>query len=301
MFSRRHPYLFFILVFSSVSAAFILGTSILIVVSSMDSDLDFGEKVGVVEVSGVISESREIIEPLNRFRKDESIKAIVLRINSPGGGVGPSQEIYREIQKTIEKKKVIASMGGIAASGGYYIASATDGIVASPGTITGSIGVIMGFTNVQKLLEKVGLVPIVIKSGEFKDTGSPVREMTKEEREMLQGFVKRIHQQFVEDVAKGRKIDKHRVEAIADGRILTGEEAKALGLVDRIGNLEDAVAWAGKLGGIEGEVKSIYAKERKLSLLKYLMESSIRSIMDQIITQAPFAGYLYRPLATEAG
>ncbi|OGP57574.1 MAG: signal peptidase [Deltaproteobacteria bacterium RBG_13_49_15] len=301
MFSRRHPYLFFILVFSSVSAAFILGTSILIVVSSMDSDLDFGEKVGVVEVSGVISESREIIEPLNRFRKDESIKAIVLRINSPGGGVGPSQEIYREIQKTIEKKKVIASMGGIAASGGYYIASATDGIVASPGTITGSIGVIMGFTNFQKLLEKVGLVPIVIKSGEFKDTGSPVREMTKEEREMLQGFVKRIHQQFVEDVAKGRKIDKHRVEAIADGRILTGEEAKALGLVDRIGNLEDAVAWAGKLGGIEGEVKSIYAKERKLSLLKYLMESSIRSIMDQIITQAPFAGYLYRPLATEAG
>jgi protease-4 len=159
----------------------------------------------------------------------------------------------------------------------------------------------MGFTNFQKLLEKVGLVPIVIKSGEFKDTGSPVREMTKEEREMLQGFVKRIHQQFVEDVAKGRKIDKHRVEAIADGRILTGEEAKALGLVDRIGNLEDAVAWAGKLGGIEGEVKSIYAKERKLSLLKYLMESSIRSIMDQIITQAPFAGYLYRPLATEAG
>ena len=301
MFSRRHPYLFFILVFSSVSAAFILGTSILIVVSSMDSDLDFGEKVGVVEVSGVISESREIIEPLNRFRKDESIKAIVLRINSPGGGVGPSQEIYREIQKTIEKKKVIASMGGIAASGGYYIASATDGIVANPGTITGSIGVIMGFTNFQKLLEKVGLVPIVIKSGEFKDTGSPVREMTKEEREMLQGFVKRIHQQFVEDVAKGRKIDKHRVEAIADGRILTGEEAKALGLVDRIGNLEDAVAWAGKLGGIEGEVKSIYAKERKLSLLKYLMESSIRSIMDQIITQAPFAGYLYRPLATEAG
>lgn len=301
MFSRRHPYLFFILVFSSVSAAFILGTTILIVVSSMDSDLDFGEKVGVVEVSGVISDSREIIEPLNRFRKDESIKAIVLRINSPGGGVGPSQEIYREIQKTIEKKKVIASMGGIAASGGYYIASATDGIVASPGTITGSIGVIMGFTNFQKLLEKVGLVPVVIKSGDFKDTGSPVREMTKEEREMLQGFVKRIHRQFVEDVAKGRKIDKLRVEAIADGRIITGEEAKALGLVDRIGNLEDAVEWAGKLGGIEGEVKSIYAKERKLSLLKYLMESSIRSIMDQITTQAPFAGYLYRPSATKVG
>jgi protease-4 len=301
MFSRRHPYLFFILVFSSVSAAFILGTSILIVVLSMDSDLDFGEKVGVVEVSGVISDSREIIEPLNRFRKDESVKAIVLRINSPGGGVGPSQEIYREIQKTIERKKVIASMGGIAASGGYYIASATDGIVASPGTITGSIGVIMGFTNFQKLLEKVGLVPIVIKSGEFKDTGSPVREMTKKERQMLQGFVKQIHRQFVEDVAKGRKIDKQRVEAIADGRILTGEEAKALGLVDRIGNLEDAVEWAGKLGGIEGEVKSIYAKERKLSLLKYLMESSIRSIMDQVITQAPFVGYLYRPSATKAG
>ncbi|MEW5908821.1 MAG: signal peptide peptidase SppA [Thermodesulfobacteriota bacterium] len=298
MFSRRHPYLFFILGFTSIIAIVVICTSLLVFISGKDSGLDFSEKVGIVEVTGVISDSRGVLDSLKEFRENESVKAIVVRIDSPGGSVGPSQEIYREIQKTKEKKKVVASMGAIAASGGYYIASATDGIIASPGTITGSIGVIMGFTNFRKVLDKIGLIPVVIKSGEYKDTGSPVREMTPKEKEMLEGFVKRIHRQFIDDVSAGRKLEKSRVESIADGRILTGEEAKGMGLVDRLGNFDDAVQWAGELGGITGQITSIFAKEKKPSWLKYLLESSIQAVMNRASDPTPHGGYLYHPTGT---
>ncbi|MGD8549181.1 MAG: signal peptide peptidase SppA, partial [Desulfobacterales bacterium] len=157
----------------------------LIVLGTRDAEFEFGEKVGIIEIKGVIIDSKKALQSLKRFREDNSIKAIVIRIDSPGGAVGPSQEIFREIRKTSKSKKVVASMGSIAASGGYYIAAGTDGIVANPGTITGSIGVIMGFTNYQELLSKIGLVPIVIKSGEYKDMGSPVRKMKPEEKRFL--------------------------------------------------------------------------------------------------------------------
>ncbi len=156
--------------------------SLMGLVSSDQSDIMFGEKVGVVELNGVIAESRQILEQIKAFRDNDSVKSIVLRIDSPGGAVGPSQEIYREIRKTIKVKKVIASLGSIAASGGYYIAAAADGIVSNPGTITGSIGVILGYTNFEALFEKIGLSPVVIKSGEYKDMASPVRKMTDAER-----------------------------------------------------------------------------------------------------------------------
>jgi len=295
MFSRRHPYLFFILIFTSIVAVATLGISLLIVFGIKTSDFEFGEKVGIIEISGVIADAKNVIHSLKRFREDDSIKAIVIRIDSPGGAVGPSQEIYREIRKTSDKKKVIASMGAIAASGGYYVAAGTDGIVANPGTITGSIGVILGFTNYEELLQKIGLVPVVIKSGEFKDLGSPVRKMTEEDQKILKDFAKKIHRQFIMDIVEGRKMDQAKVESLADGRIFTGEESKDLGLVDRLGNLEDAIEWAGRLGGIKGKISAVYARKKKLSLLKYLSELSAKEVLHRTLHPSLSADYIYRP------
>ena len=295
MFSRRHPFLFFILIFTSVVAVAMLGMSLLFVLGTKTSDFEFGEKVGIIEVKGVIAEAKQVLHNLKRFREDDSIKAIVIRIDSPGGAVGPAQEIFREIRKTSNKKKVIASMGAIAASGGYYIAAGSDGIVANPGTITGSIGVIMGFTNYEELLQKIGLVPIVVKSGKFKDMGSPVRKMTTEEQQILQNFAKKIHRQFIADVVKGRHLDQAKVESLADGRIFTGQESKDMGLIDRIGNLEDAITWAGQLGGIKGKISTVYAQDKKFSILQYLADSSAKELLQRVFNPQISADYLYRP------
>ncbi|MDP7416530.1 MAG: signal peptide peptidase SppA [Desulfobacterales bacterium] len=295
MFSRRHPFLFFVLIFSSILAIVIIGTPLLFILGSRDTNFDFGEKVGIIEIKGVISDSKDIIEHLKQFREDGSIKSIVLRIDSPGGSVGPSQEIFREVRKTIDQKKVITSMGTIAASGGYYVAAGTDGIVANPGTITGSIGVIMGFTNLEELIKKIGLVPIVVKSGKYKDTGSPVRQMTEDEEKILQNFVQRIHMQFVKAIAEGRKMDVGKVKSIADGRIFSGEEAKDLGLVDRLGNLDDAIEWAGRLGGIKGKIASVYAPEKKYSVLRYIIDLSLNTLLNRTIHRDFYGGYLFRP------
>jgi len=254
-----------------------------------------GEKVGIVELTGNITSSRDIIHSLKRFRENSSIKAIVIRIDSPGGAVGPAQEIFREIRKTVKTKKVIASLGAVAASGGYYVAAGADGIVANPGTITGSIGVIMGFVNFQELLRKIGMVPVVVKSGQYKDIGSPVREMTKDERSILQNLSNRIHRQFIVDIANGRGMDLSKVEGIADGRIFTGEEAKNLGLIDRLGNLEDAIEWAGRMGGIKGKISAVYAPKKKFSILKFIAESSIKEIANMMINPSLYTGYLYSP------
>ena len=186
-------------------------------------------------------------------------------------------------------------MGAVAASGGYYIACAADGIVANPGTITGSIGVIMGYTNFRELLDKIGMVPVVIKSGPFKDTGSPTREMRDEEREILQSITNSIHDQFVGAIVESRKMDRARVETASDGRIFTGEDAKARGLVDRLGNFEDALEWAGELGGIEGAVVPVYARDKKLSLLRYLMSASISDLISRLIHPGIYADYRYLP------
>lgn len=295
MFSRRHPYLFFILIWSSIIGTAMIAVTLLIILGTRTTDFEFGEKVGIIEINGVISDAKSTLHNLKRFREDDSIKAIVIRINSPGGAVGPAQEIYREIRKTSSSKKVVASMGAIAASGGYYIAAGTDGIVANPGTITGSIGVIMGFTNYQELLSKIGLAPVVVKSGEYKDLGSPIREMKAEEKKILQEFAIKIHKQFIMDIVEGRKIDRDKVESIADGRIFTGEESKELGLVDRLGNFEDAIEWAGRMGGIKGKISTVYAREKKFSFLKYITDSSIKTFLNRIINPFMSANYLYIP------
>ncbi len=295
MFTRRHPYLFFLLISFSIFTVLILGSMTMVIWMGREP-VDFGgEGVGVVEIEGAIADARDTIEHIRRFREDEDIKAIVVRIDSPGGAVGPSQEIYREIRKTTATKKVVASMGAVAASGGYYVASAADGIVANPGTITGSIGVIMGYTNFRQLLDKIGMVPVVIKSGPYKDTGSPTRDMRDDEREILQSITSGIHQQFVTAITEGRKMDRAQVEAAADGRIFTGEDAKARGLVDRLGNFADALEWAGELGGIDGEVIPVYAPDEKLSLLRYLMSASVSDLISSVIHPGIYAEYRYWP------
>jgi protease-4 len=239
----------------------------------------FGDKIAVVEIKGTITQSSGIIEELQYYSEDDGVKAIILRIDSPGGGVGPSQEIHREIIKIKSKKKVVTSMGSVAASGGYYIACASDLIVANPGTITGSIGVLMQFSNFEELLKKIGVKGVVLKSGEHKDVGSPFREMTPEEKRIMQEVIDNVHQQFIQAVAQGRKLDQSKVIQIADGRILTGEQAKNLGLVDQMGNLQDTIDITAKLVGIEGKPNVLYPKKR-LSILELLMRDMASIIID---------------------
>ena len=295
MYARRHPYLFFFMVSATIAAVTMLGLTSLFLLGGERAEFDFGEKVGVVEVTGMIVDARDTIDQIKQLREDDNIKAIVVRIDSPGGAVAPSQEIYREIRKTVPQKKVVASMGAVAASGGYYIAAAADGIIASPGTITGSIGVIMAYTNYRALLDKIGLVPVVVKSGAYKDTGSPVREMTAEERELLESLTDKIHRQFVQDIVDGRKMDPAKVDRLADGRIYTGEESKTLGLVDRIGNIEDAIEWAGRMGGIEGQVSAVYVGEDEFSLLDYLLGTSLKTYLVRLLKGELAAEAVYRP------
>ncbi|MCM8815504.1 MAG: signal peptide peptidase SppA [Candidatus Omnitrophica bacterium] len=246
----------------------------------------FGEKIGIVEIKRAITQSADIIETLRHYVEDDGVKAIILRIDSPGGGVGPAQEIYREVLKIRSKKKVVTSMGSVAASGGYYIACASDMIVANPGTITGSIGVIMQFSNFEELFKKIGIKGVVIKGGEYKDIGSPFREMTSEEKRIMQEVIDNVHQQFIQAVAEGRKLERIKVIQLADGRILTGEQAKRLGLVDQIGNFQDAIDTATKLAGIKGKPQIIYPK-KKFSLLELLIKE-VASTMINFLNEKIF-------------
>jgi protease-4 len=241
----------------------------------------FAEKVALLEVRGVIIDVQPIIEQLVKFTRDDSVKAIVFRIESPGGGVSPSQELYREIRRSAQKKPVVASMGSVAASGGYYIASGAQKIYANPGTITGSIGVIAQFTNLEELFKKIGFRLEVVKSGAYKDIGNPGRAMTAEERAYLQKLLDSVHEQFIRDVARGRRMPEEKVREIADGRILTGEQAKELGLVDELGDLNDAISAAAKMAGITGEPKIVYP-EKKISLFDYLIDRSTESLAEHL-------------------
>ena len=223
-----------------------------------------GERVAIVRIEGVIVDSREAIEELRKYRENPGVKAIVLRIDSPGGGVVPSQEIYAEVLKARAegRVKVVASMGNLAASGGYYIAAATDRIVANPGTLTGSIGVIMELANVQGLLEKVGVQSLVIKSGKHKDLASPFRTMSAEDRALLQAVLDDVHDQFIQAVATGRALKVEQVRDLADGRVFTGRQARTVKLVDELGDLQDAIKLAGKMGGIAGEPRVVETHKR---------------------------------------
>lgn len=228
--------------------------------------------VGLVEVKGMIIDSRETVRQLRYFLKKDAIKAVVLRVDSPGGVVAPSQEISDEVAKFAEKKKIVVSMGSLAASGGYYISAPATLIYANPGTITASIGVILKLSNIEALMDKIGIKSYTLKTGKYKDSGSPFRQLSAADRAMLQAVIDNTHEQFVQAVARGRKLPVEEVRKIADGRILSGEQAKALKLVDRLGTLQDAIEEAGKLAGISGEPEVIQAPKKKLNYLDLLVD-----------------------------
>jgi len=251
-----------------------------------------GNRVGLIDIKGTIINSQDTVKQIKDWRKDSTIKAIVIRIDSPGGAVAPSQEIYREIRRTIGTKPVVASMGSIAASGGYYIASAASYIVANPGTITGSIGVIINLPNLRELFAKIGYQMTTIKSGQFKDIGNVARDMTPEEKELVQATIDETYRQFVRDVAAGRNLSEDDVRKVADGRIIMGEKALEVKLVDQLGNFEDAVAKAGELAKISGEPNMVNAKKKKLSLLDIIAGSDVGDrVSDLIFDSSAFVRY----------
>ena len=255
-------------------------TAILSFIVTFSKKVSIGEKVALVNVTGVIMDSSGVVEELKKHAKDSSIKAIVLRVDSPGGAVAPSQEIYQEILKVKEKKKVIVSMGSVAASGGYYIAAPADKIVANAGTLTGSIGVIMEIPNFQGLMEKIGIEAQVIKSGKHKDIASVFKSLKPEEKEILQSVLDDVHDQFIRAVSDGRGMDFEEARKISDGRIFTGRMAKEAGLVDELGSLEDAIALAGQLSGIKGEPE-VVRKEEKFSLVEMLKSQIPNRLMGE--------------------
>jgi protease IV len=280
---KKHPVLIVLVILAI--AFIVLGAAMYFVsgfFSSSSSGIGFSNKIGVIEIAGQISDSGPILEQLMEFSKNKHIKAVVLRIDSPGGSVGASQEIYREVARVTDTKKVIVSMGDTAASGGYYIAAAGDKIVANPGTITGSIGVIMSFYRIDELSKKIGLTLEVIKSGEFKDTGSSFRELTDREKELMNGVVLNIQEQFIKAVAEGRKLPVDKVREIADGRIFSGEMAKELGLVDELGNFQDAVNLAASLSGIKGEPTLVYSEKTGLKLWDIIFQSAGKAILKSV-------------------
>lgn len=255
-------------------------------------------KVAVVPITGEIVSSSPVVDQLSSFADNSSVQAIVVRINSPGGAVAPSQEIYAEILRIREEtgKPVVASMEVVAASGGYYIASACDHIVANPGSITGSIGVIAQWFNLEDLVQWAKLRPETFTSGEMKDAGSPFRDMTAEEREYYQRIITQLHEQFIDAVIVGRegRMTAEEVRKVADGRIFTGNEALQLKLVDQTGGLKQAIRKAGDLAGISGEPSPVYPRVAKPGLLDVLAESKQDLGFVQKILVGRSSPFLYR-------
>ena len=211
----------------------------------------FGPRVAIVELEGMIAEVDDLVREVKAHRENPQVKAVVIRINSPGGVVGPTQELHQALVRVREAgKPVVASLSSVAASGGYYTAVAADRIFANPGTLTGSIGVVMQMANVQDLFKKVGVDYVVVKAGQYKDLGNFARSMTPEERRVLQALLDDVHGQFIDAVAQGRKLDRAEVVKFADGRVFSGVQAKDLKMIDALGSLEDAVNEAAKLAGL---------------------------------------------------
>lgn len=251
-----------------VLVLFVFTVWLLLTVS--DDGLPGGAKVAVVEVQGVIGvgadrslDAEAIIRTLGEYRDDPAVRAVVLRIDSPGGVVAPTQEIFTAVRRLREAKKpVVASLGSVAASGGYYVAVSADRIFASPGTLTGSIGVVMQLANVEGLLKKVGVEYVVVKAGAYKDVGNFARAMTPEERRILQALLDDVYDQFISAVAEGRGLDPQAVRAFAEGRIYSGRQAHGLKMVDDLGGLEDAIEAAAKMAGLPPKPKVVYPRRR---------------------------------------
>lgn len=256
-----------------------------------------GDKIAIVEINDVIVSSEKTVEQIKRFREDKSIKAIILRVNTPGGGVAASQEIYEEVKRTRESGKIIVvSMGSIAASGGYYIAVGSSLIIANPGTLTGSIGVIAQFISIKDLAEKLGINQTTIKSGSLKDAGSPFKTMSDSDKAYFQDVVDNSFSQFLDVVAKERKMDKQVLLQYANGRVFTGLQAKDYGLIDSLGTFEDAIRITGKMAGIEGEPR-IVREKKKFSFFEEMLGSKIEDVTDikGKLFDEPILQYKFQP------
>lgn len=234
-----------------------------------------GKKIGVLEVYGTIVDAQHLREQIKDFRDNQSIKAVVLRIDSPGGGVAPSQELYADLKRLAGIKPLIVTMGSVAASGGYYLAIAGERLFANPGSITGSIGVIMSFPDYRELMDKIGVKAEVVKSGKFKDIGSSFREFSAADRELLQGMIDDVHAQFVQAISDGRNIPLDRLKPYVDGRIFTGRQALEIGLVDELGSFNDAIDYAAKVAGLGDDPDIVYPKPSQDDFFERLIQGAV--------------------------
>jgi protease-4 len=257
----------------------------------------FKKKIAIVKIDGPIMTVGPSLSSLERHRRDKNVAAVILRVDSPGGAVAPCQEIYRELMRLKKVKPVVASMGRVAASGGYYISAPCTHIMANPGTMTGSLGVIMAIPDFKGLMDKVGINMQVIKSGEVKGAGVAGHPLSPEQRQMLQSISDDIHNQFIGDVAKSRRMAMTKVEKIANGGVFSGRRAKELGLVDSLGNFNDAVAKAAKLAGIKGEYDLVWPERRDDSFIGDLLGQVLRGVIKDLREELSYQGpaYLYLP------
>lgn len=247
-----------------------------------------GEKVAVVDLKEPIYSSEEVVRQFKKYRDNRSVKAIVFRVESPGGGVAASQEIYEEVRKTRESgKPIVVSMGAVAASGGYYVSCGATTIVANPGTLTGSIGVIFQYLHAEELLEKIGIDAATYKTGRLKDAGSPFRPPSETDKQFFNQLLADVYDQFVDVVIKERKLRRNHVLKYADGRVFTGRQAKEWGFVDTLGTFEDAIALAGELGGIEGKPRVVKEYKRRSFWESMLGETAagLSGIRDELFRQ----------------
>lgn len=295
-FRQKHPILLGLFILTGIFFLFLGGISLLIssLISHGSKTDIFSSKegVGVVELKGLIVSPEQVLKHLTEFRKNTNVKSIVLRIESPGGAVGASQEIYQEVKRTSVVKPVIASMGSMGASGGYYAALGANTIIANPGTMTGSIGVIVKFPNLEGLFEKIGYKSEVIKSGPLKDVGASDRSMSEEERKLMQDLIDNVYGQFVKDIAAARDIPLDTVKELADGRIFSGEQALEVNLIDRLGNFTDAIAMAAEKGGLDVEDPQLIYPEvdRKFSLFN-LLTNAEQSLVDNFVPLYPILSF----------
>ncbi len=281
---KKRPFLLASLTIGAIFLFFLL----VILVAGMfrgNPVVPVGNKVGILEVKGMIVDADLLIEQINDFRESGTVKAVVLRVDSPGGGVGPSQEIYAELKRLAEEKPLVVSMGGVAASGGYYIAVAGEHLFANPGTITGSIGVIMSFPDYQGIMQKIGVRTEVVKSGRFKDIGSSTRDFTDADRELLQGMIDDVHSQFVTAISEERGMSRERLEPLVDGRIFTGQQALKAGLIDELGTLRDAIRHAAGLAGLGDDPGLLYPEPEKKGFFERMLQNVASSYLGVAVPQ----------------
>ena len=296
---RRSRTLLWVVIGGGAFFLFLLAVSALVYVSmrsSREARLGgFGDKIGIVDIEGLIVTPKNVVPQLKQYAEDDSIKAIILHINTPGGGVAASQEIYNEVKRIRDekKKKIIASVETVGASGGYYIASACNKIFADEGSIVGSIGVIAEWVNYGDLMRWAKLKEQLLKAGEFKDTGNPTRDLTPAERAYMQGIVDNMHTQFIEAVAEGRHLKVDDVRALANGKVWTGQQALPLKLVDQLGDFETAVKDTAKSVGIKGEPNLIKPEKEKKTLLDLLFGDVSEFVPDTAKLLDQHIGFYY--------